>query len=304
MVAFAPICVFAYKRPDHFGLTINSLVANPEASQSDLWVFIDGAKTIADEALVSKVRALAQAVTGFKTVTVIERDSNLGLSNSVISGVLEVLARNDRIIVLEDDMVASPFFLKYMNDGLELYAQEERVISIHGYVYPLKVEMDKPFFVRGADCWGWATWRRGWALFEADGSRLLEKIINQGLAWDFDINGSYPYLKMLRRQVQKKNDSWAIRWYASAFLQNKLTLYPNRSLIKNIGNDDSGTHCGVTTVFESELSATPISFEHILVEESLQGRQAIASYFRSLKSNVRFSFEKFSHILRKWLFCR
>lgn len=304
MVTFAPICVFAYKRPDHFGLTINSLLDNPEASQSDLWVFIDGAKTIADEVLVSKVQALARAVTGFKTVTVIERGSNLGLSNSVISGVSEVLARNDRIIVLEDDMVASPFFLKYMNDGLERYAQEERVISIHGYVYPLKLETDKPFFVRGADCWGWATWRRGWALFEADGNRLLKEIVNQGLAWDFDINGSYPYLQMLRRQVQKKNDSWAIRWYASAFLQNKLTLYPNRSLIKNIGNDDSGTHCGVTTVFESELSATPICLERIIVEESLQGRQAIARYFCSLKSNVRFSFERFVHILRKWLFCR
>ncbi len=280
MVTFAPICVFAYKRPDHFGLTINSLLDNPEASQSDLWVFIDGPKGKVDQAMVSKVRAMAAALKGFKSVKVIERESNLGLSRSVISGISEILNINDRVIVLEDDMVTSPFFLKFMNESLELYENEDQVISIHGYVYPLSHELTKPFFIRGADCWGWGTWKRGWKLFNEDGNALLADLRKCGLSQDFDFDGAYPYSKMLEDQIEGRNDSWAIRWYASAFLKNKLTLYPNKSLVKNIGNDSSGTHCSQNAGYDVILSESPIFLTDLSVEESGIARRAFADFLR------------------------
>lgn len=139
-------------------------------------------------------------------------------------------------------MITSPYFLQYMNDALSLYKDIEEVISIHGYSYPVKRTLPDTFFLRGADCWGWATWKRGWKLFNLDSSDLYQQLQVNQQCYTFDFEGTHSYCKMLKNNIQGKNDSWAIRWYASAFLRNKLTLYPGRSLIHNIGNDGSGSH--------------------------------------------------------------
>ena len=130
--------------------------------------------------------------------------------------------RCDKVIVLEDDLVTSPHFLQYMNDGLGIYERDDRVISIHGYSYPVHGKLPETFFLRGADCLGWATWKRGWDLFEDDGQRLLNELERRNLTRSFDFDGSYPYTQMLRDQIAGSNSSWAVRWYASAFLRDKL----------------------------------------------------------------------------------
>jgi hypothetical protein len=189
-----------------------------------------------------------------------------------------MLAQHESVIVLEDDLVTSPGFLRYMNDGLQRFAMDERVISIHGYTYP--TELEEPFFVLGADCWGWATWRRGWALYEPDGEKLLSRIQSERLAAKFDFNCSYPYTRMLEEQIAGKNDSWAVRWYAYAFLAGRLTLYPGRTLVKNIGTDGTGTHGGKTKLFEDELSPTAPELSCVEVAESEVARAAFESFFR------------------------
>src|SRR5690606_23610171 len=119
--------------------------------------------------------------------------------------------------------------------------------------YPIK-NLPSSFFLRGADCWGWATWERGWKLFNENGKELLEELKRKKQQRRFDFDGSYPFLRMLKRQVEGKNSSWAVRWYASAFLQDKLTLYPGKSLIRNIGNDNSGTHSESTSLYDPFLA--------------------------------------------------
>jgi SAM-dependent methyltransferase len=167
-----------------------------------------------------------------------------------------------------------------MNDGLWKYQEDEQVISIHGYIYPLEQTLPETFFLKGADCWGWATWKRGWDLFESDGQSLLDELKRQKLTRLFDLDGSYPYTKMLQDQILGRNNSWAIRWYASAFLKDKLTLYPGRSLVHNIGLDGSGIHCSVTSDFSSKLANYPISIEKILVDESISVKQAIINFHK------------------------
>jgi putative methyltransferase (TIGR04325 family) len=242
----APVILFVYNRPTHTHRTLLALSANDLAQESHLYIYCDGPKANADPEIRRKIdetRILVKSKNWCKEVTVIEKDKNDGLSNSIINGVSEILEKWGRVIVLEDDIVTGKGFLKYMNDGLEFYKEKEEVISIHGYNYPISSRgLKDTFFLKGADCWGWATWSRGWKIFDPDAKKLYQKIVDNNFSYDFDIQNAYPYTKMLEDQIIGKVNSWAIRWYASAFLANKFTLYPKKSLVKNIGLDGSGTH--------------------------------------------------------------
>ena len=286
MTDCAPIALFVYNRAWHTRQTVEALQKNALAEASDLHIFSDAAKSAGAGAAVQEVRDYIKHIRGFRSVSIVERETNLGLANSIIDGVTKVCGAYGRVIVLEDDMVTSSYFLDYMNTALSRFECDDRVISIHGYVYPLSTPLPEAFFLRGADCWGWATWSRGWAQFNRDGQYLFGELKRRNLVHMFDFNGTYPYSKMLKNQILGANDSWAIRWYASAFLADKLTLYPGRSLVHNIGNDDSGTHCGTTDQFHAELSAAPIDLSNITVAPSALGRKAFESFFRQGRSGL------------------
>ena len=294
----APLVVFTYNRPGHTRRTIDALKRNSLAADSDLIVYSDAARTSSHQRAVAQVREYLATIAGFRSVTVRQRSHNFGLAESIIQGVSEVLREAERIIVLEDDMVTSPHFLTYMNEGLSRYSEDERVVSIHGYVYPVEQPLPEAFFLLGADCWGWATWRRGWTIFNPDGKYLSNELKRRNLVDGFDFHGEHPYSRMLEDQVAGMNDSWAIRWYASAYLAHKLTLYPGRSLVQNIGNDESGIHSASTTTLDVRLSKTPVDPKLALVDESIAARHAFEAYFRrrrlslagSLKGLVRTMF--------------
>lgn len=277
----APIALFVYSRLSHLKRTIKALQANPESSQSDLIIFSDAAKTPDKQNDVDEVRKYITKIKGFRKVSIYYRHQNFGLSKSIIDGVSQVLTEYDSIIVIEDDIVTSPFFLSYINDGLIRFANDERVISIHGYIYPLKDKLPEAFFLRGADCWGWATWRQSWRIFEQNGKYLLNQLKNKNLVKSFNYNNSYRYSRMLEAQISGKNDSWAIRWHASAFLANKLTLYPGKSLVQNIGNDSSGTHSSTTNDYNVILSDQSINLLNIPVKHSIIAEKSVEKYFRS-----------------------
>lgn len=244
MTNHAPIALFTFNRPDHTAATLQALAANELASESELTIFCDGPRTPDDEEKTRRVREIARSAQGFRHVRVVERDENLGLARSVITGVTAVLEQHESIIVLEDDLITSPFFLRFMNDSLKLYADDERVMSICGYTFPVERKMPDTFFLWGAFCWGWATWRRGWALYEHDPKRALEEIVRRDLIFDFDHKGSDPLTLALQATVigDQRADSWATRWMATACLNGKLVLHPGESLVSNIGFDGSGRH--------------------------------------------------------------
>jgi len=286
----APIVLFTYNRPWHTKQTVEALQKNIYAEQSHLFIFSDGPKTEKDEPKVKEVREYLKTIKCFKNIEIIERDKNWGLANNIIDGVTKVVNQYGRVIVLEDDLVTSPYFLKFMNDGLNMYEEEEKVISVHGYVYPIK-GLPEIFFLRGADCLGWATWKRGWDLFEKDGKKLLDELEKRKLTKPFDFNGAYPYTKMLKDQVEGKVDSWAIRWYASAFIQEKLTLYPGISLVKHIG--DLGTHIkGNSWWLDVELSEKPIFVKRIPPIEDPQVRKKFENFFFRMKMKSMIYFAK------------
>lgn len=275
---YAPVVLFAYARLDHLRQAVNSLRGNQEADSTSLHVYCDGPKNEGHKSQTDAVRAYVDSIDGFASVTRIYREQNLGLARSIISGVSEILAKHETVIVMEDDLVVSPYFLKFMNEGLQLYRDEEQVASIHGYCYPVEQELPETFFLRGADCWGWATWSRAWQHFEPDGQKLLDALGRERLTRAFDLGGSYPYMKMLANQVAGKNDSWAVRWHASCFLDNMLTLYPGRSLVNNIGTDDSGTHCATTDDFDQVVATAPVNVLPIEIRENATTRDSFARF--------------------------
>lgn len=288
---YAPIVLFVYARLEHLKKTIESLIKNPESSSSDLIIFSDAAKNSDYEFSVIEVRKYLELIKGFRSVKIIKRPHNYGLSASIIDGITQVLKDYESVIVLEDDICTSSSFLNYMNSALKLYAYDERVISIHGYVYPVKNILPSAFFLRGADCWGWATWRRGWEIFNGDGNFLLNELKRTNLVNSFDLDGAHPFSKMLEHQTKGLNDSWAIRWHASAFLANKLTLYPGKSLVQNIGNDNSGTHCGISHIWDTTLSHDVIDLSTIKVKEHYGAKKIIKNFFLEKKPLIdRFIF--------------
>jgi hypothetical protein len=288
----APIALFTFNRPEHTRRTVEALLCNELASDSCLYVFSDGPARPEDKREIDAVRQYAAGIRGFRAVEILPQSQNQGLARSIVQGVTQMCQRFARVIVLEDDLITSPYFLRFMNDGLVKYENEPRVISIHGYVYPLRDSLPETFFLKGADCWGWATWRRGWDLFESDGRFLLSELKRRDLDDEFDFGGNADYTALLARQVNGQLDSWAPRWYASAFLDNKLTLYPGRSLVQNIGLDGTGRHCGFAPHLEhAQLADTPVHINSIPIEESQIARRAFTTYFRnsrpSLISRVR-----------------
>jgi hypothetical protein len=285
-VSYAPVALFVYNRPWHTRQTVEALLANLEAAETPLYIFSDAPKDAAASEGVAEVRRYVASISGFKFVSIIERDRNYGLAESIIDGVTQVCRQYGQVIVLEDDIVTSRHFLQFMNDGLRFYENDERLISISGYVYPVETELPETFLLRGADCWGWATWARGWSLFEPDGKVLLQGLEEQGLTHTFDSNGTYPFTQMLRNQIKSKNNSWAIRWHATAFLHNKFTLYPGKTLVHNIGVDGSGTNCAPTDVFSGDMATVPVTIRAIRVEENEFARKQIMLFHRRWRSSL------------------
>ena len=231
------------------------------------------------------MREYIKTIDGFQKVTIIERESNWGLANSIIDGVTNIVNQYGKVIVLEDDLVTSPFFLQFMNTALEMYKDESKVASIHGYIYPIE-GLPETFFIRGADCWGWATWKEKWSIFESNGQKLLNELNERELQKEADFNNSYGYVNMLKDQIQGKNNSWAIRWYMSAFLNDMLTLYPGQSYVQNIGHDREGTHCKTETdVFKIKFS-DKLLIQRSETIENIDAKKKIESYFKSIKPTI------------------
>ena len=248
----APVALFTYNRPSHTRQTLDCLKKNRLATDTDLIIFSDGPKDEKSEETVKTVRKYLKCLNGFKSVEIIERNTNMGLANSIIQGVTQIVSHYEKIIVLEDDLLTAPAFLPYMNNALENYADEEKVIQVSGYQFDVEIQSEtNTLLLPFPTSWGWATWKQAWQCFDPDmaGFQVLKK--NKTLRRQFNLDGSYNYYDTLVKQAHGKIDSWAIRWYLSVFFLRGLTLYPARSLIQNIGFDGSGTHCGNASIIET-----------------------------------------------------
>jgi hypothetical protein len=304
MQNLAPIALFVYNRPQHTERTLQFLQQNELAAQSHLYIFSDGAKTVQDEEKVASVRKIIKKADGFKSVKVIESKANAGLANSVIAGVTQLIAEYDQVIVFEDDLITSPHTLAYFNNALNHYREEEKVMHIGAYMYPLKSDqLSQSFFYRAATSWGWATWGRAWKNFEPDINVLIKQFDKKKRA-AFSIDSKMNFWKQMLEFKKGKNNSWAIRWYASIFLKGGITLNPSQSLVNNIGHDGTGVHSGINDIYNVIINPKPIVEFPTVIAEDPTAYKAIKSFLIKRKGNMvtrvrRFVKEKLAQYFSK-----
>ena len=284
-MSYAPILLFVYNRPEHTRRCIESLLKNSLASESNLFIYADGAKDSTQQEAVNEVRNYIRSIQGFKQITLMERSENWGLARNIINGVTTQVNRYGKVIVLEDDLVVAPYFLQFMNDALEVYKNEPRVGHIQACDFTQDNTLPDTFLIKWTGSWGWATWDRAWKHFNPNGNELLQELEERKLTHVFDFNGKYGFTRMLRRQIEGKNNSWAIRWNASLFLKDILSLNVGRSLVQNEGFDGSGTNCGGGGLYASHLYLQPLLITPISpIEENKEARQAFIRYYSRTNS--------------------
>ncbi len=241
----APVCLFAYNRPDHTARTLQALSASPLAAHTELQVYLDGPRSEDDALLVAQTRKVIEAQTGFASVNLHAREANAGLAQSIQDGVTATMQTYGKAIVVEDDIVTSPAFLTYMNRALDRYQDDTRVWHVSGFNEDLPALLDRrgAVFWRFMSCWGWASWAERWQHFERDPEKLVQQFSEDDI-YRFNLNGAQDFWDQVQGNVRGEIRTWAVFWYATIFKQGGLCLSPCKSFVDNIGLDGSGTHCG------------------------------------------------------------
>jgi hypothetical protein len=283
---YAPIVLTVYNRPELTKKVIDSLRRNTIAGRTHLYIYSDRWKNVDSVTKVNEVRKYIRNISGFLACTVVERSRNLGLAENAIDAITEVLKIHRRVIYLEDDNLVSPFFLDYINQGLELYKDDLSVASINGYIPRLDWKghggsepVADTFFLKGADTWGWGTWDRAWEVFDPSSVNLLAELKKSKELYRYNICNSCNYFGMLKANAMGLNNSHTIRWYTSTFLKGMYTLYPRRSLVKNIGTAGGGTHfTSPTDIYDTDLSRGPIKVLRIPIADNKDALSALALF--------------------------
>jgi hypothetical protein len=261
----SPILLFVYNRPEHTQKTINALKKNILAEESKLFIFSDGAKNLKDEQNVKEVRNIINAIDGFKKIEIFESRTNKGLANSIIDGVTKIINEYTKVIVLEDDLITSKNFLRYMNRALDFYEENKKIWSISGYNLPIDIPNDYKYDVYlayRAASWGWATWKDRWDKIDWE-IKDFDQFTNDKSKQKKFNRGGIDMTRMLKNQMNGKIDSWAIRWCYNQFAEDSYTIYPVKSKVQNIGMDGSGVHCGASDKHEVSLDLGDYKVEFV-----------------------------------------
>lgn len=260
MIQNAPIALFTYNRFNHTKKTIEALLKNELAIETELYVFSDGAKNSDDGVIIDQIREYLKAISGFKAIHIVCNNKNKGLANSIIEGVSSLFKKFNTVIVLEDDLETSPYFLNFMNDALNYYSPD-KIWSIAGYSPNIKIPDIYKFntYLAHRNCsWGWATWKQNWERTDWEMSTFNHFFLQKEERIKFERGGNDLSI-MLLKQKQKLLHSWSIRFNFEAYKYNLPTVYPIKSLVNNLGVDGSGTHMKQSNKYDSSLFSNKLS---------------------------------------------
>lgn len=288
-----PIAVFAYNRLVPLQQTLLALEQSEGYPGGPVFIYCDGPQVDSEEDH-KKTEELRSWLTEWAKprsfVRLAFAGENRGLRQSITSGVTELLQEYESAIVLEDDIIVSKSFLGYMRWALDNYREHNRIAQLSGYFVPHRNRLQKLGFLRFPACWGWATWRRAWSLYDDDDDDDDAVALCRSLPLEkrehFNIDGSYPYYDSLVENAAGRQNTWMVRWYESVYRHEMLTLYPAKSLTRNIGFLYGGSNCSPGsmervftrqyishTAFESVITPTPEI-------ESNPFRRTLANFYR------------------------
>jgi len=283
-MSLAPVALFIYKRASHLQRTINSLSHCIGFDESRIFVFADGPRTDADIAGVREARRVAHSMLG-ENATYIEQEKNQGLARSIIAGVTRLCDDFGNVIVIEDDLVLAPNFLKFLNEGLCRYADESRVMQVSGHAFETEraSQNTAALLLPFATSWGWATWQRAWKHFDLNATGWQQLLANPADSRRFNLNGKYDFRTMLERQIRGEIDSWAILWYYTIFKMEGLVLFPPQTLVLNEGMDTSASHTRSNQKLKQTLRTES---DWVLPEDIVESTEA-EFVFESIQTSTR-----------------
>ncbi len=258
---YSPIAFFAFNRPYHTERTLKSLINNKISKDTEVFAFIDGARNNNELHLIDSVEKIIKSYSGnFKKLTINRSEKNLSTGTTQRINISNVLSKHENIIVLEDDVCVSKYFLEYMNKGLEKYKDFKKVWQINGYNYPIKSNSyQDTFFTRSMQIWGWATWKDRWYEFmddplSNDPFYLISKFSKKDIReFNLDLKHDINWSTVIANAEGKLPNTFDICWEAYIFMKKGLCLSPRISLTKNIGHDGSGSICLVDKEFEKAM---------------------------------------------------
>ncbi len=296
----APVLLFVYNRPQHTRRIFEQLLRQPEIESTHIYIWSDGPKGNQDSDAVQEVRAICRSL--LPQATLHEQISNVGLANNVVEGVSTILKTHTRVIVLEDDLILSPYFLRWMNDTLNCYENNPEIAHIHAGTFYTSSTLKNNHLLHFAGSWGWATWQDRWKeLWEPNGQKLLDELMAKpDVRRQFNYYGYMDFTRMLRQQVEGLNNSWAVRWHASLVLHHRLSVSCNPPLVANRGFDNSGTHSGGGGRYNTPVAPFPIYAEPITSPtESKTARHILTAYYRRTNNKLAKAWYKLREILTR-----
>ena len=294
MKKYSPVVIFSYNRIDNIKKLLKSLNRNFEFKKSDLHIFQDNYKDLDDKNKVINVINYLKKLRSKKQFNLVIREKNFGLAKNIIQGVSQVLKKNSSAIFLEDDLIVSKNFLKFMNLNLTYYKNQKKVWHISGWNYNVNFNVEEDaYFTRGMNCWGWGTWRDRWKYFEKKPNVII-KSWTRNKIFRFNFDNSINFFSQIVRNQNKDINTWAIFWYAVIFIKNGLCLNPVKSLVKNTGIGNSATHTrSIEKIFNSKLNISNIKKYKLpkkIDENKLAYNLIVANFFKMKKLNL---FNKF-----------
>ena len=296
----SPVVIFTYRKVEPLKHTIKALQNNFLAKESDLFIFSDGFKNDQDAPDVEHVRNYLKTISGFKSITIKEARKNTGLAASIINGVTEILGLYGKIIVLEDDLITSPNFLNWMNQALDHFKNETSVHSISGFTVPMNLlpgYIFDNYVTKRASSWGWATWINRWDKVDWEVQDYGAFSKNSRAKREFNKMGS-DMSAMLRKQMEGKINSWAIRWCFHQFKEGQISIYPVVSKVTNIGFGEAATHTkGYEDRYRTRLddgSKTSFNFDPKLQLKDHFIKQFTSTY--SLKTRIYYKIKQLFHL--------
>jgi len=257
MTIYAPIIIFAFNRLESLKVTVDSVLHNSEAAESDLFVFVDGARPHkeGEKEKVYAIQEYVKTISGFKSTHYYFSDRNKGLANSIISGTTKVINEYGKVIVLEDDLYVSNSFLHFMNEMLDKCQNDPRIMQVSGFGCKLTKVKSYPFDAyinERAHSWSWGTWKDRWETVDWDVMDYKELLASPKLQKAFNKRGS-DLFGMLKGYMEHKNSSWYIRFNYSMYKQRRYSVMPVRSLVRNDGFGEYGTHCNSFNRFKIDF---------------------------------------------------
>jgi len=257
MNQLAPISISTYSRLEHLTRTIDALKINDLAKNSILYIFSDAPKE-GDEIIVKKVRDYLKTINGFKEVRIIEQETN-NYEKNIKDAYSIPLNKFGKMIRMEDDILTSPYFLKYMNESLNFYQNERSIFAISAYTPSTDLEKcleEDVFLSKDFSAWGYATWADRDFFYARERMNYYDNII---LEKDLvkKINKLHPkMIDTLHLISQKKANPGDYKLSANLHLNGLFTIKPKLSLVKNIGFDGSGAGKRTTNRFQTSINET------------------------------------------------